>query len=87
MSSPVSAEDVRLVDDAPAPGYGLLNEPTHPAMHAGARKEGLILDPIYCGKAMASFLNQARDLGPEATLLFNQNDGSPALFAYGERVH
>jgi len=86
MPSPVSAEDVRLVDDALAPGYGLLNEPTRAAMHAGARKEGLILDPVYSGKAMASFLNRARDHGPEAILVFIHTGGSPALFAYGERV-
>ncbi|MGY8997820.1 MAG: D-cysteine desulfhydrase, partial [Alphaproteobacteria bacterium] len=45
-----------------------------------------ILDPVYSGKAMASFLNRARDHGPEAILVFIHTGGSPALFAYGERV-
>jgi D-cysteine desulfhydrase family pyridoxal phosphate-dependent enzyme len=86
MPSPVCAEDVLLVDDALAPGYGLLNEPTRAAMHAGAHQEGLILDPVYSGKAMASFLNRTRDHGPEANLVFIHTGGTPALFAYGERV-
>ena len=86
MSSPVRAEDVLLVDDALAPGYGLLNEPTRAAIHAGASQEGLILDPVYSGKAMASFLNRAREHGPDANLVFIHTGGTPALFAYGERV-
>jgi D-cysteine desulfhydrase/L-cysteate sulfo-lyase len=86
MRSPVGTEDVCLVDDALAPGYGLLNEPTRAAMTAAARKEGLILDPVYSGKPMASFLNRAGKRGPDATLLVIHTGGTPALFGYGERV-
>jgi len=86
MRSPVGTDDVCLVDDALAPGYGLLNEPTRAAMTAAARKEGLILDPVYSGKAMASFLTRVGKGGRDATLLFIHTGGTPALFAYGERV-
>jgi D-cysteine desulfhydrase/L-cysteate sulfo-lyase len=74
--------DIQLIDDFLAPGYGRLNEATREALRLAARREGLLLDPVYTGKVMASFLALARQPEPEASLLFLHTGGTPALFAY-----
>ncbi len=49
-----------------------------------AREEGLLLDPVYTGKAMAGLLALAREgrWEPDANVLFLHTGGSPGLFAY-----
>jgi D-cysteine desulfhydrase/L-cysteate sulfo-lyase len=84
---PVVAEaDVHLIDEFLAPGYGQLNPATVAAMEEAARREGLILDPVYTGKTFAGFLQRAREAGPGRNLLFIHSGGTPALFAYGESL-
>ena len=82
----VVADDVQLIDEFLAPGYGQLNAATVEAMEWAARFEGLILDPVYTGKTFAAFRQRARDAGPGRTLLFVHTGGTPALFAYGEAL-
>ena len=77
-----SDSDIRLTDEFLAPGYGQLNEPTLSAIKAAARLEGLLLDPVYTGKAMAAFLQRATAVAAGKTLLFIHTGGQPALFAY-----
>lgn len=53
-----------------------------------ARLEGIFLDPVYTGKAMAGLIdginqNRFRREGP---LLFVHTGGAPALFAYHPSV-
>ena len=74
--------DIRLNDEFLAPGYGRLNEPTLTAIKAAAQCEGLILDPVYTGKAMAALLQRAAAVDPGKNLLFIHTGGQPALFAY-----
>ena len=80
-------QDVRLFDGVLAPGYGQLNPAVIEAIQQTARSEGLFLDPVYSGKAMAGLiaLAGAGELsGPE--VLFVHTGGQPALFAYGETL-
>jgi len=72
--------DIHLMDDFLAPGYGCANVPTMDAITMCARLEGLLLDPIYTGKAMAGFIQRARE--SDRSLLFVHTGGTPALFAY-----
>ena len=67
-----------------APGYGLPNEATVRAVTRLAREEGLLLDPVYSGKAMAGLIDlvERGSFGPDETLLFLHSGGAPALFAY-----
>ncbi len=78
--------DIELRDEVLAPGYGRLNPATLDAIAAAARTEGLILDPVYSGKAMAGFLRSASDSAAGRTLLFLHTGGTPALFAYGDAL-
>ena len=45
--------------------------------------EGLLLDPVYTGKAMAGLLDGVgRDRFDEGPIIFLHTGGAPALFAY-----
>jgi D-cysteine desulfhydrase family pyridoxal phosphate-dependent enzyme len=84
VPTPVTPEDIRLVDDALAPGYGRLNDATFEAITLAARTEGLMLDPTYTGKAMASLIGLVRsgELARGSRVLFVHTGGAPALFGY-----
>ena len=84
IDSPVIDEDIILDDAYLAPGYGLMGESTASAILTGARTEALMLDPTYSGKAMAGFIDRAKNMGPEGTLVFIHTGGTPAIFAYGK---
>lgn len=86
MDNPVSDADIQLDDRHLPPGYGKPNDAVLDAMRLAARCEGLLLDPVYTGRAMAGFLGLAREAGPEQTLLFVHTGGQPALFAYEEEL-
>ncbi|WP_236185384.1 D-cysteine desulfhydrase [Pseudomonas protegens] len=75
--------NVQLWDEYFAPRYGEPNAGTLAAVKLLASQEGLLLDPVYTGKAMAGLLDgvgrQRFDDGP---LIFLHTGGAPALFAY-----
>jgi 1-aminocyclopropane-1-carboxylate deaminase/D-cysteine desulfhydrase-like pyridoxal-dependent ACC family enzyme len=69
--------------DHVGPGYGALDERTVDALRLVARTEGMILDPVYTGKAMAALISWARDgrLDSAACVCFWHTGGQPAVFA------
>lgn len=75
-------------DDYFAPQYGMPNKEGLAAIKLLAQQEGVLLDPVYTGKAMAGLLDgisqqKFRDNGP---ILFIHTGGAPALFAYHPHV-
>jgi D-cysteine desulfhydrase len=54
------------------------------AVRLMARCEGLLLDPVYSGKAFAGLLAGIRngDYAPGQNLLFIMTGGTPGLYAY-----
>ncbi|MGH9038904.1 MAG: 1-aminocyclopropane-1-carboxylate deaminase/D-cysteine desulfhydrase [Acidimicrobiia bacterium] len=66
-------------------GYGQPTDTAREAIRAAARTEGLILDPVYTGKAMAGLIGWAREgrFAPGDTVVFWHTGGAPALFAEG----
>ncbi len=64
-------------------GYGALTDGTLEAIELTARSEGLVLDPVYTGKAMAGLVAAYRDgrFGRDDTVVFWHTGGAPALFA------
>ena len=64
-------------------GYGQPTPECLEALRAAARLEGLILDPVYTGKAMAGLIGWAREgrFTNRQTVLFWHTGGAPALFA------
>ena len=82
------AGDVEVSDAVHPPGYGRLNEPVREAMALAARREGLLLDPVYTGKAMAGLIAHVRSgrIAAGSRVLFVHTGGQPALFAYAESL-
>lgn len=82
----VTSADVVTRDDWFAPGYGKLNEPTLRAIDLAARREALILDPVYTGKVMAATIDRARETEPGHGIMFLHTGGTPGIFAYSESL-
>ena len=82
------AGDVDVSDAVLAPGYGCLNEAVREAMAMAAGHEGLLLDPVYTGKAMAGLIAHVRSgrIAAGSRVLFVHTGGQPALFAYADSL-
>ena len=84
----VDAGEVDVCDAVLAPGYGRLNDAVREAVELAARREALLLDPVYTGKAMAGLIAHVRSgrIAPGSRVLFVHTGGLPAIFAYGDRL-
>mgnify|MGYP001222845459 FL=1 len=71
-------------DQYVGPGYSLPTEGMKEAVYLLASAEGILLDPVYTGKAMAGLLDLIRQgyFKKDETILFIHTGGSPALYAY-----
>jgi D-cysteine desulfhydrase/L-cysteate sulfo-lyase len=80
----ISDDDIIVDDCALAPGYGQLNDQTREAIILAARKDGLLLDPVYSGRTMAGLIKRARsgEIPAGSRVLFLHTGGLAALFAY-----
>jgi D-cysteine desulfhydrase family pyridoxal phosphate-dependent enzyme len=71
-------------------GYGVLTEQEREAIRLFATCEGLLLDPVYAGRAAAGMIDLIRKgfFRKDETLLFLHTGGQPALFAdqYANRI-
>lgn len=65
-------------------GYGIPTPGMLEAVRLCAQHEGILLDPVYAGKAMAGLINMIRcgELDAGDTVVFIHTGGSAALFAY-----
>jgi 1-aminocyclopropane-1-carboxylate deaminase/D-cysteine desulfhydrase-like pyridoxal-dependent ACC family enzyme len=65
-------------------GYGIPTEAAVEATKLFARTEGLILDPIYTGKAAAGMISHIRagHYGKDDTLVFVHTGGTPSIFTW-----
>ena len=82
------ADDVQAFDGVLAPGYGRLNDAVREAIALAARREGLLLDPVYTGKTMAGLIDHVRSgvIPKGCRVLFIHTGGLPAIFAYGDEL-
>ena len=64
-------------------GYGVLTDAEREAVNLFAKYEGLLLDPVYTGRAAAGMIDLIRKgyFKREETVLFWHTGGQPALFA------
>lgn len=75
----------RIDRDHVGPSYGVATPAGREALGLAARLEGLVLDPVYSGKAMAALVTAARagSLPDDGAVVFLHTGGLPALFAEG----
>ena len=75
---------VQLDHERFGPGYGAPTDECREALHLAATLEGLLLDPVYTGKAMAGLVAAAREgrLPSSGRIVFVHTGGIPALFAH-----
>lgn len=79
-------ERVEVLDGYVGPGYGLPTEAMREAVHLCAKLEGLLLDPVYTGKAMAGLIDLVRTgrFRADQNVVFIHTGGIPGVFAYEE---
>jgi len=78
-----SPDDVMATDAYCQAGYGVLTDAEREAVKLFAKYEGLLLDPVYTGRAAAGLIDLIRKgyFNKEETVLFWHTGGQPALFA------
>jgi D-cysteine desulfhydrase len=69
-------------------GYAIMGEPEREAISLVARCEGILLDPVYTGRAMAGLIDLIRTgaFGKDETIVFWHTGGAAALFAYADEL-
>jgi L-cysteate sulfo-lyase len=69
-------------------GYGIPTGGTLEAIRLAAETEGLLLDPVYSGKAMAGLIDLCRGgfFGKDQNVVFLHTGGAAALFAYEDAL-
>ncbi len=78
--------DVEVDDRFVGEGYGIPTRDALSAIGLLARLEGLLLDPVYTGKAMAGLMAMVREgrFSAGEHVVFLHTGGWPALFGYEE---
>ncbi|HEX5940653.1 MAG TPA: pyridoxal-phosphate dependent enzyme, partial [Anaerolineales bacterium] len=83
-------EDIMANEDYCKAGYGVLTDAEREAVKLFAKYEGLLLDPVYTGRAAAGMIDLIRQgfFKRDETVLFWHTGGQPALFAekYANRI-
>ena len=76
-------EDVLANQEYCKAGYGVLTDAEREAVRLFAKVEGLLLDPVYTGRAAAGMIDLIRKgfFKKDETILFWHTGGQPALFA------
>ncbi|MDQ1396553.1 MAG: D-cysteine desulfhydrase [Acidimicrobiaceae bacterium] len=83
VARPAPTGKLMLDHDRFGDGYGAPTDACREALDLAARLEGLILDPVYTGKAMAGLIAARREgrLAADEQVVFLHTGGMPALFA------
>lgn len=79
----VQNEQIQVNTDYLGGGYAQMGEPELEAIQLFAQYEGILLDPVYTGRAAAGMIDLIRKgfLKPRDRVLFWHTGGMPALFA------
>ena len=83
-SAATPSSDVQLTGDYVGDGYGLTTPACLEAIEMVATSDGILLDPVYTGKAMAALVDliRAKEYRRGQSVVFLHTGGSPGLFAY-----
>lgn len=80
--------DIIVIDDYIGEGYGVFNSQVGGAIRMLARSDGVLLDPVYTGKAMAGMVDLVDNgyFSEGESILFLHTGGTPALFPYRHQI-
>lgn len=81
-------EDVIVTGEYVGAGYGLFGKEVRDAVYAIAGAEGILIDPVYTGKALTGLIGLARErrFDANARIAYLHTGGWPGLFAYGGQL-
>jgi D-cysteine desulfhydrase len=84
--APLAVEDLRVRTDQIGAGYGTLTAETADALALAARCEGVVLDPVYSGRALAGLRAAVREgeIRPGDTTVLVHTGGLPGFFGHAE---
>ncbi|MBN2084636.1 MAG: D-cysteine desulfhydrase family protein [Anaerolineales bacterium] len=84
----VRADSIRIDDRFLGAGYGQAGDLEREAIHLFARREGIILDPVYTARAAGGMLAMIRqgEIGASESILFWHTGGTPAIWAYAREI-
>jgi D-cysteine desulfhydrase family pyridoxal phosphate-dependent enzyme len=84
-----TASDFEVRYEYAAPGYEVVTDVEREALQLAGRYEGLLLDPVYTGRAMGATIDMIRrgEFAPDETVLFWHTGGTPALFGYAGELY
>jgi D-cysteine desulfhydrase family pyridoxal phosphate-dependent enzyme len=83
-----SLAEVKINNDYNEAGYGVITENEKVALKELAQNEGILLDPVYTGRAfyaMLDYLNENK-IPSNANILFWHTGGLPANFYYADQL-
>ena len=75
-------------DEYVGESYGIPSAAGNEAVRLAARTDGLLLDPVYTGKAFAAIIDDVRQgrLGPADAAVFIHTGGLPLLFNVADQL-
>jgi len=81
-------DDFAVEDGYLGRGYGVMGELEKKAIHTMARTEGVLLDPVYTGRAFGGLLDLVKrgEFDQRERVLFWHTGGTTGIFGYGEQV-
>ena len=84
IAAEIRRDAILCFGDYVGPGYSLPTDQMAEAVRMLARLEGILMDPVYTGKAMAGLIDLVRKgyFKEEENILFLHTGGSPALHVY-----
>ena len=84
--APPERRRIECLADWVGPGYSLPSPEMVAAVRTAARTEGVLLDPVYTGKAFAGLLGliEREEIARDERVLFVHTGGAPVLHAYAD---
>jgi len=84
----VTEGDVHVNDSYLGDGYGIMSDIEREAIKLLAQEEGILLDPVYTGRAMGGLIDMIRqgEITAMNQVVFWHTGGTPAIFAYADEL-
>jgi D-cysteine desulfhydrase family pyridoxal phosphate-dependent enzyme len=84
----LKASEIDVQDAYLGGGYGVVSDLERNAIHLWAHHEGILLDPVYTGRAAGGLMDmiQKGEIHADERVLFWHTGGTPSLFAYADQL-